>query len=207
MRKSRGIIVGISLGVLTGLVLLFMFAGEKFLRIADKNIPHNVDAVVILAGSPYEDRMRVLRGADYYHQGRVRYIILPTRHPSFKWSWVLHHYNIIPAIPESSVIIGTYDQQDRQLLNRYGGTYIEAQKTLNIMIQFKMKTAIIVSSDYHMRRAKMAFENAGQKSAPQFFYQPVQTTHSSGKPWWMTRESRHRIVREYKKLIAAYFIY
>ena len=207
MRKLIGIIVGISFCVFTGVVLLFMYAGEKFLRVADKNIPQDVDAVVILAGSPNEDRMRVLGGAAYFHQGRVRYIILPTRHPTFKWSWALRHYNINPAIPESSVIIGTYDQNDHQLLTQYGGTYIEARKTLHIMTQFDLRTAIIVSSDYHMRRAKMAFENARKKPIQKFFYHPVKTFNTSGKPWWMNREYRHRILREYKKLLAAFFVY
>ena len=184
-----------------------MYAGEKFLHIAGKTIPQNVDAVVILAGSPDEDRRRVLQGAAYYHQGRVRYIILPTRHPTFKWSWATRHYNVKPEIPDSSVIIGTYDQRDQQLLNHYGGTYIEAQKTFHIMTQYKMRTAIVVSSDYHMRRVKMAFENAYPKSIQQIFYHSVQTIRSSGKPWWMKKESRHRILREYKKLIAAFFVY
>jgi hypothetical protein len=184
-----------------------MYAGERFLRVADKNIPRIVDAVVVLAGSPDEDRRRVLEGAAYYHQGRTRFIILPTRHHTLTWSWVMRHYKIDPVIPETSVIIGTYDQKDHKLLNQYGGTYIEAQKTMLIMLKYKIKTAVIVSSDYHMRRAKMAFEKARQNSSQKFFYHPVLTKYASDKPWWMITEYRQRILREYKKLLAAMFIY
>ena len=163
--------------------------------------------MVILAGSTDEDRMRVLNGVAFYHQGRVRYIILPTRHPAFTWSWAMRKYNINPTIPESSVIIGTYDKKDQQLFSRYGGTYVEAQKTLHLMLQYKMRTAIIVSSDYHMRRVKMAFENVRQRPIQKLFYHPVQTINTSGRPWWIIKEYRHRILREYKKLLAAFFVY
>ena len=42
MKKLIGIIVGISFCVFAAVVLLFMYAGQKFLFVADNNIPDNV---------------------------------------------------------------------------------------------------------------------------------------------------------------------
>jgi uncharacterized SAM-binding protein YcdF (DUF218 family) len=190
-----------------GSVWLFMFAAVKFLRVADKHLPQKADAVVILAGSPNEDRIRVLEGIAHFHQGRVRYIILPSRHPTFKWSWAVRHYQIDSFIPASKVIIGTYNQNDRQLRPRYGGTYVEALKTAQIMTKYNMRTAIVISSGYHMRRVKMAFENAPKNFNHKYYYQPVKVFDTAGRPWWTIKEYRHRVLREYKKLLAAYFIY
>jgi uncharacterized SAM-binding protein YcdF (DUF218 family) len=186
---------------------LFLLVGHRFLAVNDDDQVMNADAVVILAGGPNEDNLRIYEGVSLFEQGRVQYIILPLRHKTFTWSWVRKNYNVSESVPESKVLIGRAEPHDRQLIYQYGGTFVEARKTVKIMHRLHLSSAIIVSSSYHMRRAKVAFESTHQDQHFQFFYHPVQNPRNNEKPWWMNKKYMFRVLREYKKLIAAYFIY
>lgn len=197
----------ISVSVLFLIVLLFLLGGHRILKVDDDDRVMNADAAVILAGAPDEDILRVYEGISLFEQGRVKYIILPLRHKTFTWSWVRKNYKVSASIPESKVLIGRAEPRDRQLIFQYGGTFVEARKTARIMDRLHFSSAIIVSSSYHMRRAKIAFENARLDQHLHFYYHPVQYFRNNEKLWWMNKKYLVRVLREYKKLLAAYIIY
>jgi len=187
--------------------LVFILFGEKFLRVGSDVPSRKIDAVVILAGVPVEDKQRISAGSAMFSSARVRYIILPLRHPTFKWSWAARYYQLEHLNPGNSLLIGRSTPSDKSAIARYGGTYVEAQKTAQIMRKLKLKSAIIVSSGYHMRRAKLVFEQFRKNSHLQFYYYPVDQTASSGSLlWWMDTAYLSNVLREYCKLLAAYFV-
>jgi hypothetical protein len=188
-------------------VLLFLIEGHRFLKVDDDDQLMNADAVVILAGAPGEDILRVYEGISLFEQGRVQYIILPLRHKTLTWFWVKKNYKVGGSVPESKVLIGRAKPWDKQLISQYGGTFIEARKTVNIMRRLHLASAIIVSSSYHMRRARIAFENVRPDGHLQFYYHSVQNSKNNDKLWWTNKQYFFRVLREYKKLLAAYFIY
>jgi hypothetical protein len=206
-KNSRKIAAG-SLIVALGCGLAFILFGEKFLRINSDVPGRKTDAVVILAGAPFEDKQRISAGASMFSNGRVRYMILPLRHPAFKWSWAVRHYQLEHSIQGTSLLIGRSTPSDKPAIARYGGTYVEAQKTVQIMRNLKLKSAIIVSSGYHMRRSKLAFEHFQKNSNLLFFYYPVDQAANAGTLlWWMDTAYLSKILREYCKLVVAYFVY
>jgi uncharacterized SAM-binding protein YcdF (DUF218 family) len=75
------------------------------------------------------------------------------------------------------------------------------------MQKHQLGSAIIVSSCYHMRRVKMAFESFRKNQRPIFIYHPVQNLGESNRVWWLDINYFRKVLGEYKKLIAAYFIY
>lgn len=177
------------------------------MSIDDDYRPLNADAVVVLAGATAEDKQRVFEGAELFQKGRVQYLILPFRHKTLQWSWLAKSYKIDINIPENRIFIGRSELSDQELLRQYGGTFTEAKKAVQIMLQNNLKSAIIVSSGYHMRRTKMAFERARQDHPVTFVYHPVQNSYNDKKPWWMDKGSLFEVLEEYKKLIAAFFVY
>lgn len=208
MKKNSRKIAATSLMAILCCGLAFILFGEKFLRI-DGDVPsREFDAVVILAGAPTEDKQRITAGSAMFGSGSVRYMILPLRHPSFTWSWAARYYHLEHVIPGNSLLIGLSTPSDKPAIARYGGTYVEAQKTTQIMRKLKLKSAIIVSSGYHMRRVKLAFEHFQKKSHLQFYYYPVDQAANAGSLlWWMDTAYLSKILREYCKLLAAYFVY
>jgi len=201
-------ISAVALMVTLCVVVIFSVFGERFLRIDNDGLRANADAVIVLAGIPLtEDSQRIREGTKLYHQGRGRYLILPLRHPTFKWSWAVTNYKLERPIPDTRLLIGRESPQNEQLIAQYGGTYVEAQKSVEIMRQHRIQSAIIVSSAFHMRRVEIAFEQCAKGYDLQFYYHPVERASASGSPWWTDSRYVYRILREYKKLLAAYFIY
>jgi len=181
--------------------------GKKFLSIDDDYRLLNADAVVVLAGATAEDKQRVFEGATLFQNVRAQYLILPFRHKTLQWSWLAKSYKIDINIPENRILFGRSELSDQELIRQYGGTFTEAKKAVQTMLQNNLKSAIIVSSGYHMRRAKIAFERARQNHPITFFYHPVQNSYNGKKPWWMDKGSLFEVLEEYKKLIAAFFVY
>jgi uncharacterized SAM-binding protein YcdF (DUF218 family) len=206
-KKTRRKIV-IAVFLLAGVfVIIFFLAGERFLRIESDSQSQRADAVVVLAGSAKEDKGRIQEGSALIRQGKGRYLILPLRHSAIDWPWAVQYYGLHEALPDDKVLIGRSTKIDEPLIDRFGGTYVEAIKTVRIMRDLDLTSAIIVSSAYHMRRAQIAFEQFRQPGRFEFYYHPVPSERRTKQPWWTDAEYVARILQEYKKLLAAYFIY
>ena len=184
------------------LLCFLLWQGDGFLKINDDISSLKADAVVVLAGSADEDASRVLEAVSLIQAKRARYLILPLRHKALKWSWFAKNYGISAAIPGNKVYIGKMEPDD-DLLRRYGGTFVEAKKTIRIMRRNNLKSAIVVSSGYHMRRAKMAFEKAREGSMIKLYYHPVDESLNNKKNvrYW------GRMIKEYMKLAVAVVVY
>lgn len=186
---------------------LFLAKGEKFLRIESDDQNRRADAVVVLAGAFKEDKERIEAGTALMRQGKGTYLILPLRHAAVSWQWTVEYYGLRSDLPDARVLIGRSTLSDEPLINRFGGTYVEARKTVQIMRELDLRSAIIVSSAYHMRRAQMAFEQLRRSAGLDFYYHPVDASEAESKIWWLDTEYVVKILQEYKKLLAAFFIY
>ena len=93
---------------------------------------------------------------------------------------------------------------EQAVLERYGGTFVEAQYAVQLMQHHQLRSAIVVSSGYHMRRAALAFDKTGRAAGLEFSYHPV------GLPdwtWWLDKHRFRGVLLEYRKLIAALILY
>lgn len=190
--------------ILISPMVAFLLLGEEFLRVSTDRKDQPVDAIVVMAGSPSEDRRRIEAAISLFHQRKARYLILPMRHPTFTWSWAVNTYHLQPSVPIQRILIGRSGDSDEVDLATVGGTFVEARKAANLLISYELVSAVVVSSAYHMRRSRMAFDQMRKIPPLQFFYHPAE--HSD--PMWWTRQKKFRqILREYKKLIAALVLY
>jgi hypothetical protein len=181
------------------LIFLFLWQGEAFLTIDNADDCNNVDAVIVLAGGPKDDSLRVKRGVEIAHSRGAEYLILPLRNSGITWSWLVDQYGIETPLSDKRVLIGNPKPDDRHIFKRYGGTFLEAKKTITIMLEHHLHSAVVVSSGYHMRRSKLAFETAKEKHPIQFCYHPIHK-HSTKTPWWLDFSYLQRVVIEYGKL-------
>lgn len=100
------------------------------------------------------------------------------------------------GIPESAIL--TEDAAE--------STYQNAQLTLPIMQQEGFKSAIVVSSDFHMRRVKFIFDHVYKKSGIELTYIGADSGYNA-KAWWSDRYSRETTFNEYIKMIGNAFGY
>ena len=195
------------LGVLTVFVCaltVFLIFGERYLRLRTDQRFDPTDAVIALAGPPAEDRQRILASIELLHQKKATYLILPIRHPAFTWSWVVRNYDLSSQLPENRILIGRAGEAGQEALQRYGGTFAEAQKSVELMQHLGLRSAVVVSSGYHMRRVALAFNQNGKTTDLVFSYHPVGAIEPL---WWTNPAKLRRILREYQKLIVAHFLY
>ena len=182
----------------------FLWFGERFLRVSTDRRDLLTDAVVVMAGSPSEDKNRIETAIRLVRERNARYLVLPMRHPTFRWSWAVNTYRLQSAIPKSRILIGRSTEADKTDLATYGGTFVEARKAAALLKSRNLMSAVVVSSAYHMRRSKIAFDQMILDPPVQFYYHPV---GESDPLWWTHRKKFRRTLREYQKLLAAVFLY
>ncbi len=196
--------VGLALAGLVG----FLSWGNDFLSMEPGQIGEKADLAVVLAGAPPEDRERVLVAVDLVQAEEARMLLLPVRHRAIDWPWFVRRYRIKAHLLEDRVLIGREDGAKPESWPDLGGTFAEARKTLEIMRQHQFSSAIIVSSNYHMRRARLAFERASQDPSLVFYFHPVDYRDpEDSDPWWWDGAYVTKVLDEYVKLLAGYLFY
>lgn len=199
--------VGITAVLMGGIVAFFIW-GNDFLSIEQGLPAQRVDVAVVLAGPPDEDRERVLVAVDLVQAEEAGLLLLPVRHRALEWAWFVRKYRIRGQVPEDRVIIGREENSKSRSWPDPGGTFAEARKTIEIMRQHHLHSAVVVSSGYHMRRARLAFERANPDPTFVFYFHPVDVLdpEDSG-PWWMNGGYALRVADEYVKLAGGYLFY
>ena len=199
--------VGITAVLMGGIVAFFIW-GNDFLCIEQGLPAQRVDVAVALAGPPDEDRERVLVAVDLLQAEEADLLLLPVRHRALEWSWFVRKYRIRTPLPEDRVIIGREENSKGRSWPDPGGTFAEARKTIEIMRRHNLRSAVVVSSGYHMRRARLAFERANPDLDLVFYFHPVDVLdpEDSG-PWWMNGGYALRVADEYIKLAGGYLFY
>jgi len=195
-------IVAASLAIL---LFLFIWQGESFLILDNADDCKDVDSVIVLAGSP-EDSLRIKKGVEITDSRGVEYLILPIRNSGITWAWLVDEYSIEIPISNERVLIGHMEPDDKQILKHYGGTFLEAKKSIEIMLKHHLNSAIVVSSGYHMRRSRLAFERAKEEYPIRFCYHPIREHLNKNKPWWLNLRYLLRVLTEYGKLASTYTI-
>ena len=191
-----------------GAMVVFFAWGNDFLCIEPGLPVRRVDVAVVLAGPPDEDRERVLVAVDLVQAEEAGWLLLPLRHRALGWPWFVRKYRIRPPVPEDRVIIGREESSKSRSWLDPGGTFAEAKKTVEIMRQHDLRTAVVVSSGYHMRRAALAFERANPHPGLVFYFHPVEVLDPEDPgPWWMNAGYALRVADEYIKLAGGYLFY
>jgi hypothetical protein len=201
------VVMGVTVVLIVGLAA-FLGGGHHFLCGPDGPAPGAADLVVVLAGPLDEDRERVAAGVALTRAGQDRFMLLPLRHRALTWPWFVRHYGIRDPIPDERVLFGR--GQDPKLRHAFslGGTFAEAEKTVAIMHARGFGSAIVVSSCYHIRRARLAFARA--KKDPglifDFYAIAIEGSRPNG-PWWLDGEYALKVADEYLKLAGGYLFY
>ncbi len=198
----------ITIGIAAACVLLFLGYGHDFLAVTPAPPARPVEAAVVLAGPPAEDRERLRAAVECVRTGQARLILLPFRHRALGWEWFLRTYRIEPPLPEERVIIGREVPAAAGWGPDPGGTFAEARATLELMRRHGLRSAVVLSSSYHMRRARLAFRRADPRAEFAFAFRSVPTRdpHDS-RPWWRDPELLARVAGEYVKLAGGLLFY
>jgi uncharacterized SAM-binding protein YcdF (DUF218 family) len=170
---------------------IFRFAGESWI-VEDKL--ERSDAIIVLSDDNfYADR--ATRAAQVYRQGLAPVVVASGRRlrPYAGIAELMEHDLVERGVPKEKIVRAVHDADS---------TRMEAQALAQVAIQHKWRSFIIVTSNYHTRRARYIFEHV---------FPAGSIIHVSGArdgdfdpdSWWERRISVKEFVRELAAMVVA----
>ena len=159
------------------------------------------DVIIILSGSTE----RFKHGVRLYKQGYASHIMinidsstsLKFANVHLDWRDIIREAAQQEGIPETALLI----------VDGVTSTYEDARFTRDEMLKRGFKSAIVVSSPYHMRRVRMIFEKIYKKSGISLHYNPVEESEFQVEKWWTREGELVAVVNEYIKLVLYWIKY
>src|SRR5699024_3413213 len=110
--------------------------------------PKKADVIIMLGG----DSGRLEKSVELYHNGYADYVMISPEIESIRSQST--EYAIELGIPQSAIIEE----------HKATSTYTNATETLKLMGKYDFNSALVVTSDYHLKRSKMIYDrvNNGQ---------------------------------------------
>lgn len=185
IRKKGWLLAGFSL-VGAGLLAAFLLNAGHVLMVQEQ--PKPSDAIVIL--SPGTERIEA--GVQLWKDGYADDVILSRANTgTFTVSEA-----VALGVPAGQVIA------EEQAYS----TYTNATYTKELLERRGDSSAIIVTSDYHMRRTKFIFDKVFQDSGISLSYSATPSRYE-WSAWWSDEESKRMLWKEYAKLAGYYVLY
>lgn len=191
-KKTLWIIVSLCLAVVIVSVFrydLIFNIMENFLIVNEE--PKPADVIIILGGGHGE---RVDLGVRLYHLGYAKNILLTGGYTGYETSeaQLMQRQALSSGVPKDDILL---EEQARS-------TYENAKYSFEIIRSRKFKSAILVTSAYHTRRASMIFNRLFEGIELTVCSVPNNLRNTS--KWWQNSRRAKAVVYEYLKLVWCY---
>jgi uncharacterized SAM-binding protein YcdF (DUF218 family) len=170
---------------------LLRFAGESW--IVDETLDH-ADAIIVLSDDNfYADR--VTRAAELMREGQAPVVVASGRRlrPYAGIAELMQHDLIERGVPKEKIVVFPHDADS---------TLQEAEALKNLVLEKKWARVLIVTSNYHTRRARYIFRHV--------FPQGVEVAVVSARDgdfdpeqWWTKRKSLKELTHEVAAMVVA----
>lgn len=136
--KFRFLVIGICLILLLSVVVVI----ESFEH-GETDEPVPADVIIMLGG---DDRGRLQKAAELYHAGYADYVMISPLSDEY-YSQSREFANTL-GIPDHAIIAET----------EATSTYTNAVLSLEMMEKLGFENALVVTSDFHLKRSRLAFD-------------------------------------------------
>jgi hypothetical protein len=148
--------------------------------------PKKSDVIIVLSGGRID---RLEKGVDLYNQGQAPFLMISNGSEERLYETALKM-----GVPSKSII----------LENEARSTTENAILTIDLMEKHDLQSAIVVSSNYHMRRVKSNYEKANRNKDLKILYCSAKDIIYKPNNWWKTKENRNITMGEYLKMLGNY---
>ncbi|AHV98586.1 YdcF family protein [Paenibacillus sabinae] len=171
-------------------IFLVIFCAGRFLTVSEP--PENVNAIIVLSGGAG----RVEKAVDLYKAGYAPYLVLSNYREGASSAGNMLQTALAQGVPAKAILTE----------NKALSTYDNAALTLPIMKKNGFTSAIVVSSDFHMRRVKFIFDHVYKKSGIELTYIGSPSGYNPNR-WWSNPFDRDITISEYAKMVGNLFGY
>ncbi len=194
MRALCSFVGGVTLlSVLIGAVA-FLFAGSWLTR---EDVPSVADAIVVLGG----DYRRPLYAADLYNRGYAPTVYIPRVVHSSNEKFAGRYGFTFPAQEQIYHRILLTAGVSPDAIRVYGSelcSTLEEAENMAVRLGSGPGRLIVVTSPYHVRRARMTFQNALPGWTVMVCATPYQSVPAQ---WWASQESARDVLLEFAKTL------
>jgi uncharacterized SAM-binding protein YcdF (DUF218 family) len=167
-----------------------VFLGPGFVLDAPQPAPRVSDAIVVISGD--EQMARFADGVNLYQQGFGRYLVFSGAafDSGTSNADVMRRLAVEQGVP------------DRAILEEPQGedTWGNAVFTRQVLEEHGLRSAILVTSPYHLRRAQVTFDAAYAGSGIQLMVHAAPDSQWRKLSWWQQPETRRLTFTELQKL-------
>jgi uncharacterized SAM-binding protein YcdF (DUF218 family) len=185
-------VLGALLRLLIGAAALVAFAllGPAFLLDTPQPAPTRGDAIVVISGD--EQLARFQEGVSLYEQGLGKYLVFSgaARDNGTSNADVMRDLAVRHGIPNAAIL----DEPQAE------DTWGNAVFTRQVLEAHGLRSAILVTSPYHARRAKMTFDAAYAGSGIRLVVHSAPDSQWRKLSWWQQPETRRLTISELQKL-------
>lgn len=181
-------LAAVVLGVILGAIGAFVVPG--FLLEGPREPLQSSDAIVVISGD--EALARYRDGVRLYRAGWAPRLIFSGAawDGSHSNAEVMRNLAISDGIPASAILVDPSADD----------TYGNAVHTRDLMVAHGLKSAILVTSPYHLQRALLTFRGVYDGTGIRVIGRSAPDGEWRKTSWWMNAETRALTVRELEKL-------
>jgi uncharacterized SAM-binding protein YcdF (DUF218 family) len=166
------------IAILLSAFLAFSYAGR--LLVVNQS-PVKSDAIILLTGGGIE---RLTKSVELFQKGLGCVLLISNASEDGLYSAAIQS-----GVPSKNIVKET----------KADSTYKNAWYTFQIMKKYKFQSAIVVSSDYHMRRVKFNFDQVYNHSGIRLTYCAAASGFRPNQ-WYLSSGSIQTVFNEYVKL-------
>lgn len=156
------------------------------------------DAIIILLGPDFKARQK--EANVLINKGMADYLIIPAYHKAYEMSDQGRVKKLRPYLNS----IEFSKNKVLSYASFYEDTHIEIMEAQKVMSFFGLKSAIFVSSPYHMRRVEIIAMNVFAFEKGDFYFVPTRYEKAPGNFWELSSVEWRKVRREYSKIIWFY---
>jgi uncharacterized SAM-binding protein YcdF (DUF218 family) len=184
---------GLFLGRLTVaavLLVTLVLLGPGFILDTPQPTPRQSDAIVVISGD--EQMARFAEGVNLYEQGFGKYLVFSgaAYDNGTSNADVMRQLAIRRGVPASAIL------EEPQGEDTWGN----AVYTRQVLEGHHLGSAILVTSPYHLRRAKVTFDAAYSGSGIELMVHAAPDSQWRKLSWWQQAETRRLTFTELQKL-------
>lgn len=191
-RHKRLIIFFCVLFLLAGCILL----SPRFLLYSTGY--KKTDAIIILLGPDFKARRK--EADALINKGMADYLIIPAYHKAY----VINNQTKEKYLRSYKKSPGLVNSENVSFPVFYEDTHIEIIEAQQVMSLFGLKSAIFVSSPYHMRRIKLIVGNVFNFDRGEFYFIPTRYEKAPENFWELSPAEWKKVRREYSKILWFY---
>ncbi|HYW90733.1 MAG TPA: YdcF family protein [Chloroflexota bacterium] len=190
--SAVGAVVGALFKLLVGIVGLIAVAllGPAFLLDTPQPAPRASDAIVVISGD--EQMARFQEGVNLFQNGLGRYLVFSGAafDNGTSNADVMRDLAVRRGVSASAILEDPFAED----------TWGNAVHTRQVLEAHGLRSAILVTSPYHARRAKMTFDAAYDGSGIQLMVHAAPDSQWRKLLWWQHPETRRLTFAELQKL-------